>query len=346
MTGSDPDHLFHVTTRVPESSRVLVGGWADGMSAVTLGPQRAEGPAAPVAVSGNAVDNGLLRAEVGPAGTVRVTDLRSGLSIADALKVVDDGDRGDSYNYGPTDGSVSTPETVEVDVLERGPLRGRIRVRRTYRLPRRIDHADPSQRSSQTTTQIVDTLLELRADEPFLRVTVSLTNEVCDHRLRVLVPTLESGLPGSESVGQYGTTRRGREAEGGWGEHPLPTFPATRWISAGGVRVLLDKLVEYEVVDGEAGTDEIALTVLRSVGLMSVNVHPLRDEPAGSQVPVPGAQYLGRRVEFSFAIDLDPDGPVAHADCFRFTPVVASGRGGEPAQPQLRLQTEGSVSLE
>ena len=26
----------------------------------------------------------------------------------------DDGDRGDSYNYGPVDGSVSTPESVEV----------------------------------------------------------------------------------------------------------------------------------------------------------------------------------------------------------------------------------------
>lgn len=347
MASSEPDHEFHVITRVPESSRVVVSGWADGISAVALGAETAVAPEAPVAVDGTALDNSLVRTEVAADGTVTVTDLRNGTSIADALRLVDDGDRGDSYNFGPLEGSITDAKSVEVTVTERGPLRGRILIRRTFELPVGVDPDDRSKRLTEVAEQVVDTDLEIRADEPFVRVTVSLTNQVRDHRLRVLIPTLASGLDGSASAGQYGTTQRGRDAEGGWGEFPLPTFPATRWVSAGGVSALLDKLVEYEVVDGEEGRpDDLALTVVRSVGLMSVNVHPLRDEPAGSQLPAPGAQYLGRKVELSFAIDLDPEATVANADTFRFTPVVAKGLGGQRAEPEVGLRTEGVVALE
>jgi len=348
LTGkaAEGERSFRVITQVPETCRVLVAGEADGMSAVALDARAAAAPSRPVTAGGTALDNGLVRVEVAGDGGVTVTDLRSGATLADALNIVDDGDRGDSYNYGPVDGSVSTPESVEVVTVEEGPLRGRILIRRCYALPIGIDPADRARRSDETAPQQVDTVLELRADEPFVRVDVTLTNRIRDHRLRVLVPTLASGLTGSSSVGQYGATARGRAAEGGWGEFPLPTFPATRSITAGGVGVLLDKLVEYEIVDGVDGPDRIALTVLRSVGMMSVNVHPLRDEPAGSQLEVPGAQYLGRHTRLSFAIDLDPGSQVEHADVFRFEPVTAPGRGGEPSAPGVSLRTEGRVALE
>lgn len=346
MDDHDDDHLFHVITRVPESSRVLVAGHADGLSAISVGAGTSVVPEAAVTASDSGLTNGLVRAAIADDGTVTITDLGTGTEIAGALALVDDGDRGDSYNYGPTEGSVDAPESVEVEVLERGPLRGRIRVRRGYRLPVRVDPHDRGRRSGETRLQVVDTVLELRADEPYLRVTVSLTNEVSDHRLRVLVPTSETGVPQSASAGQYGLTVRGRESEGGWGEFPLPTYPATRSVTAGGVGVLLDKLVEYEVLDGVDGPDQIALTVLRSVGWMSVNVHPLRDEPAGSQLPTPGAQYLGEQVDFSFAVDLNTERLTEHADVFRFGPIVTPGRGGDPAVPQVTFRTEGTVALE
>ena len=344
--SAEGERLFRVVTQVPPTSRVLVAGEADGLSAVALDARAAAAPSHPVAARGTALDNGLVRVEVASDGGVTVEDLRSGVALSDALRIVDDGDRGDSYNYGPVDGPVTAAESVEVVTVEEGPLRGRILIRRGYRLPVGIDATDRSRRADETTLQLVDTLLELRAGEPFVRVDVTLTNHVRDHRLRVLIPTLGSGLTGSTSVGQYGATARGRDAEGGWGEFPLPTFPATRSITAGGVGVLLDKLVEYEIVDGGAGPDQIALTALRSVGMMSVNVHPLRDEPAGSQFEVPGAQYLGRRTRLAFAIDLDGERIVQHADQFRFTPVTAPGRGGEPPVPGVALRTEGRVALE
>ena len=78
---------------------------------------------------------------------------------------------------------------------------------------------------------------------------------------------------------------------------PLPTFPAVGFASVEGCSVLLDQVTEYEVVDGR----ELALTLLRSFGLISRNANPYREDPAGPEVPVPAAQLLGPR-SFRFAL--------------------------------------------
>jgi alpha-mannosidase len=52
--------------------------------------------------------------------------------------------------------------------------------------------------------------------------------------------------------------------------------------------ILLDHVTEYELVQGR----ELALTVLRSTGLISRNDNPFREDPAGPEVPVPGAQMI------------------------------------------------------
>lgn len=351
MAAADPDHEWRVVTRVPQSCRVLAAGPAAGLSTTTLGLATAASPEGPVRADASGMSHDSLRIAVRKDGTVNIHDALSGAAVEGALRIVDDGDRGDSYNFGPlAHGTVASPAAVEVKVLEQGPLRGRILIRRTYRLPSCLA-ADRSRRNEDTVDQVIGTELELRAGERFLRARISLVNQARDHRLRVLLPTGQSGVGGSVSAGQYGVTARGRTAEGGWGEYPLPTFPATRFVHAGGVAALLDKLVEYEVLDGPP--DQLALTVLRSVGLMSVNVHPLRDEPAGMEVPTPGAQYLGKSVELSFAIDLSaPDWSdsdlVAHSDTFRFEPVAVAGRANRPGahEPLVELQTEGRVALE
>ena len=50
------------------------------------------------------------------------------------------------------------------------------------------------------------------------------------------------------------------------------------------------------------GGRELAITLLRAVGSISRNLNPLRDEPAASEIAVPGAQALGETVTGRFAI--------------------------------------------
>ncbi|PHP52050.1 glycoside hydrolase family 38 C-terminal domain-containing protein [Actinomyces ruminis] len=358
LARGHPEKLWHVVTRALPSYRVLLTGRAAGMSAARLLTGGAVEHA--VHVSERTLDNGLVRIDVDDDGLVAVTDLPSGRAVARALALTDEGDRGDSYNYGPVQsGAVTRPTEVDIKVEEQGPLRGRIRIRRVHRLPVGLN-GDGSSRGSDIRDQTIDTLLEVRGDERFVRVRVTFVNLVGNHRLRVHVPTCGRDLPGSVAAGQYGVTLRGRVGEGGWGEFPLPTYPAARFVHAGGVAVLTDRTMEYEIVTpgtdaGEASDrpDEIVLTLLRAVGLMSVNLHPLRDEPAGAELNVPGAQYLGTTVDTNFAIDLscpdwDDSDIIRHADQFRFEPVLVTGTGEEAAEPAVTppLTTHGRVALE
>jgi mannosylglycerate hydrolase len=78
---------------------------------------------------------------------------------------------------------------------------------------------------------------------------------------------------------------------------PLPTYPAYGWIDAGGAAVLLDQVTEYELLHGR----ELALTLLRSIGMISRNDNPYRQEPAGPERPTPAAQLDGP-LSVAFAI--------------------------------------------
>ena len=243
----------------------------------------------PVVVDGEAMDNGLAGVRVVPDGTL---ELRAGgVMLAGVGRLVDGGDFGDSYNYAPpaSDMLVETPDAVTTEVREAGPVRGRLDVVRTYPWPLAV-LPDGSARTRDAALVPVTTTVELRAGEPFVRLRISFENPCADHRLRVHIP-LARPASSSFAEGQFAVVERGLEAEGGHGEVPLPTFPARGFVDAGGVAVLLDHLTEYELVAGR----ELALTVLRSVGLISRNVNPYREGPAGPEVPIPAAQLRGPR---------------------------------------------------
>ncbi|HUF84414.1 MAG TPA: glycoside hydrolase family 38 C-terminal domain-containing protein, partial [Acidimicrobiia bacterium] len=228
-------------------------------------------------------------------------DTAGGLSLPGVGRLVDGGDGGDTYNYSPpaeNDLLVDRPESVTVTTLETGPVRARVLVEASYRWP---THAigDPvacSRRSDETTPVPVQTTLELRTGERFLRVRTEFDNVCRDHRLRAHFP-LPAPVDGSDAECAFAVVHRGLTAEGGPGEVGLPTFVSRRFVDASdgsaGLALLHDGLLEYEVVeDGR----ELALTLLRATGYLSRIALPLRPDPAGPPLPVEGAQVPGRRV--------------------------------------------------
>jgi mannosylglycerate hydrolase len=254
------------------SRRVPAGDPDDGM--VRAGERR--------------LGNGLVEVEVAAAGTLRISG--GGVERAGAGRLVDGGDAGDLYNYGPPadDELVDAPVSVAVRLLEQGPLRGRLEVARAYRWPCGL-RDDRAGRAAEPRAVATTTLVEVRAGEPFVRLTVTVDNRCSDHRLRLHLP-LAAPADRSSAEGQFAVTERGRTAEGRPGEVPLPTFPARGFVDAGGVALLLDQVTEYELLDGE-----LAVTVLRAVGQISRNANPYREEPAGPELATPGAQAQGER---------------------------------------------------
>ncbi|MFI9387063.1 hypothetical protein [Kutzneria sp. NPDC052558] len=304
---------------------------ASGLASFRVEPGSAAEVASATVASATAtargLSNGLVSVELNSDGTFDITGA-DGTVLRGVGRLVDGGDRGDSYNYGPPakDVLVSDPTDVVVDVLETGPLRARVRITRSYPLPTALSD-DRDVRGDEIVSTPVETVVEVWAGEPFVRVSTSFLNRSADHRLRWHAP-LPSPVDGSASCGQFSVTERGLTAEGGWGEFPIPTFPASSFVSAGAATVLLDHATEYEVVGG----DELAITLLRAIGSISVNIHPLRDEPAASEIPAPGAQELGVRIDNRFALLPSAAGwqaaeAVAHAEAFRNDVLVTRGTG-------------------
>lgn len=252
-------------------------------------PGTAEPAGAPVTVTESTVDNGQVAVLVRPDGTMRVTG-RDGTVLDGVGRIVDGGDAGDTYNYAPptTDTIVDQPSSVDVEVAERGPLLGALVIRRSYSWPGGLT-ADRSARAAVDQPTVVTTRVELRIGESFARLTVDFDNRCRDHRVRMHVPLAKTATS-SYAEGQFAAVERGLTSEGGYGEVPLPTFPAGAFVDAGGAAVLLRHSTEYELVDGGS---ELALTLLRATGQLSRSVHAYREEPAGPELATPLAQCLG-----------------------------------------------------
>ena len=269
----------------------------------------------PVEVTGDAADDGPVTLAN---GLVTVTvDARNGTFSVNGIPgygtLVDDGDYGDTYNYSPpeVDSVVDTPDAVSVAVVDRGPVRAMVTITSTYTWPDRVDEASQSRVGSHEVP--VTTTLELRADEPVVRVGTRFVNPSRDHRLRVHLP-LPTPSATSHAECAFTVVTRGLDAEGRSDEFGLPTFPSHRFVSSGGMTVVHEGLLEYELVDieatGEAGDQAatLALTLLRATGMLSRIGMTLRPLPAGPMMAIEGPQMLGPvDVHYALAMgDADP----------------------------------------
>jgi hypothetical protein len=340
----DPDGPARIAIVTPPSQQVLT--WVDavpgfGWSIVTPGAQSVDAVTVTGPDDAPRIGNGLVTIEVDPVAGTFSLDGTAGLG-----QLVDDGDSGDTYNYSPPrkDRVIDRPTAVAVRVVERGPLRARIVLDRTYVWPERVFFGERSgEREVHTTTT-----LEVTAGSPLVRVTTELENLCRDHRVRVWFP-LPQRATSSIAECAFAVVERGLVAEGGPNEVGYPIFPSRRFVCAGGVTVLHEGLLEYELVDldeTESTAGALALTLLRCTGLLSNAPMASRPLPAGPFVRVEGAQMPGPHV-FEYAVMAGDDTDAAYAATDAFVPLVvtrAPGGGLRPDSGQALLVAGAEVS--
>jgi mannosylglycerate hydrolase len=234
-----------------------------------------------VEVEATAMRNGQLVVRVEEAGTLALTDLRSGETFRGLGELWDSGDVGDSYTYSAPhpDRVVRRPDAVAVRVLHAGPLRGVLEITRRY------DAIDLDAVTRAT----------LDAGAGHFGIEVEGENRRTDHRLRIAFPLGER--PDREVAdGHFGPVARvpGSRPRSQRGfERPAPTAPMQRCVSVAGpsraLTLLSDGLPEYELRAG--GT--LLVTLLRAFGQLSRDDMPERPGHAGWPTPTPEAQCLG-----------------------------------------------------
>ncbi len=302
-------------------------GWAPLPSA---GPAPGP-PIQPVVVTDTTMSNGLVEVALDAASGTFCLDGTAGMGL-----LVDGGDVGDTYNWCPPphDELLADPEAVQVEVLERGPLRARMRVRRRYRWPACVE---AGRRVGDRAVE-VDTTLELRAGADVVGVTIELDNHgVRDHRLRLHLP-LPQPATASEAECAFAVVRRGLQGEGGPTEAAVGTFPSRRFVRAGGLTVVHEGPCEYELVDVDpsaATARTLAVTLVRATGMLSQGSMATRPLPAGPLLALEGPQ-LQRRVRLRLALHTAGRDPFAVTeDALVPLPVVLAGGGTLPRRHQV-----------
>jgi len=341
-----PDTEVRLTLDQPPVRRILARqrpvpgfGWATFAPAPLDHPVRVEGEAPdPVTLT-----NGLVTVEIDPDdGSFSVN------GIPGYGRLVDSGDHGDTYNYSPpaADSVVDTPDSVSVTVGEPGPVRSTATITSVYTWPDRVDDATKSRVGGHSVNVV--TTLDLRADEATVRVRTRFDNPSRDHRVRVRLPLPEPAAV-SRAECAFAVVERGLTAEGRDDEFGTPTFPSRRFVSSGGLTVAHEGLLEYELVDiepdpasGEERATALALTLLRSTGMLSRLGMTTRPLPAGPMTPIEGPQSLGP-VDVGYAIHLGDVDPYRVADDV-LVPLVASASfgGGQRTDRGSVLTVEGA----
>jgi hypothetical protein len=310
-------------TLLVQSAEVPGFGW----SRWRPGPLNAE----PATATDTSLENGLIGVEVDPATGTFAIDGHAGLDL-----LVDGGDEGDTYNYSPPaiDTVVDRPTSVRIERVETGPLRARLRVIRTFEWPERI--VEGERVGSRPVT--VTSELELHAGERLVRVDTVFENPSRDHRLRAWFP-LPHPATFSRAECAFGIVERGLEAEGGRHERGLPTFPSRRFVTAGGLTVVHEGLLEYELVDGGRA---LALTLLRATGMLSRDHMAYRPDPAGPAFPVEGPQLIGPR-HLRYGVQIGDADPYALVDqAFLPLTVLEAPGGGHRPEAGSALTVDGA----
>jgi len=329
QAGAHPGEPLRIRVIRRPTQRVLARvdavpgyGWA------ALRPASIEG--AEVRADRFGLESPLVRLEVDRSdGTFSVNGL-AGLG-----RLVDGGDEGDTYNYSspPKDTVIDRPDRVDVEVVESGPIRGWLRITRQFTWPAAVDGG---RRVGRHRVEVVSEV-ELRAGEQLVRVTTRLDNPCRDHRLRAVFPLPR---PADHTVAEcaFGTVTRSGP-EGGRLEPPLATFPSRRFVTAGGLTLTHQGLLEYELLDG--GT-ALALTLLRSTGVLSRPAPAARPNAAGPADPVPSAQLVGPH-EVRYALAVGVTDPWRLADqAWNPLHVVASTGTGPLGPSGTRLTVHGA----
>jgi len=274
---------------------------------------------APVKARAKSIDNGILKVSVADTGSLKVVWTREDgvqqkYELAHQLR--DCADAGDTYNFDPLPGDKYIDgKLISIEVKDKGPLQASLLLKYEIRVPERLVEEAPANGASPTPSlpqfkralkkvkHEIETELILKRGSRILEFETKFVNSATDHRLEVHLATGHPALC-TFSENHFSLLRRYHRKPD---HEKLPVeigcelecdrFPAQRFVVVNAQVIMNKGLPEYGCED-----DSIALTLLRSVSMLSRGRMQSRGGGAGPHLEVPGAQCLGlNRTSYAWA---------------------------------------------
>jgi mannosylglycerate hydrolase len=233
-------------------------------------------------------------------GTLTVRDKRTGIVFEGLNRFVDGSDSGDEYNYAPLEfDAFYSPKLVSIRALPEG-LTPSLEIKLNFNIPAKLS-SDRKKRSEGLVIVPIVSRIMLTPEVPRIDVQTEIDNQAEDHRLRVHFPA-PIVVDSAEYDGHFEVVSRELgvpESDETWVEEPRPEVPQRAFtdISDGenGLMIANRGLPEVDVIKlAEMGKTEIALTLIRSVGVLSRDDMMVRQGHAGPALDTPGGHVLGK----------------------------------------------------
>ena len=143
------------------------------------------------------MDNSKLRVKINPNGTLSIYDKLRDKTYDNQLCLVDDGEIGDGWSHCSQRNDravISAFGGCNVEKIESGCSRCVFRITKTFKVPEKMDFL-PAGMSRSNTYKEYTAVFEvgLSEDAGYVDVKLTVDNNVCDHRLRLVVPTYTEG---------------------------------------------------------------------------------------------------------------------------------------------------------
>jgi alpha-mannosidase len=217
------------------------------------------------------------------------------------LQFVDSGDAGDTYNYSPpakdevvaSTGAVSSIRTIQ---LSPGLLQTRVEA--TLQVPAQLS-TDRQSRSNENAHIGIRYSITRDAESGITWIAGSVKNMARDHRLRVVIPTMNEDSH-SFAGSPFYIERRPVKLQvdpAQFTERPLTDYPYVDYIRYGGTSVYAQSNGEFEIT-----SRGIEITLCRSVGWLGRPDLTYRPGQAGPFAATPLAQLVEVELPFAFAV--------------------------------------------
>lgn len=258
-----------------------------------------------IATAQTFIDNDFYRLEL-VNDNINLSLKQSQATIENWVRVLDDGDEGDSYDYSQPDNDWQCWAQWKSFELKVNNLYQEMILAGDLELPK---HLDERANKIATIQQSVSLCIRLEANNPYIQLKLKTTNRVDEHRLRLVFNTNQENATSFADT-QFGTIQRpvylAQEEvwqEEGWDEKPRTIDPlisfVTNGFGQGKTQIITEAVREYQFI-GE-GYRDIAMTVYRStpfLGKRHLNDRPGRE--SGTMAPTPDARLMDKKIEATY----------------------------------------------
>lgn len=343
ITKSEPGFSF--TSPIDDFPDRIEGVWysiafqtqIEGLSYQALTLEKAATSKPLVASAHRFISNDHYRVEWCDDATLAVTDLKTQRVFTGLGRIESSLDRGDSYNFAPAMNDRFSIARRVGEVQTRNHLNySEMNVLLELVQPASLSE-DRRSASGEDVISFGQLIIKLYHDSDFIDIDLKWNNQAKDHRLSIHFPT---GVVLTETVADsafevvtrpvvYQDNQRvlaNKEAK-------VSVNPSQSFVVGGELQITHTGVPEYRVVKGYS--DELALTLLRSVGWLSRRDFSTRGNGAGPDLPTPEAQCIGDH-HYQLRLHIgqaSADVQCQRAEQVRYTPFMVKGHSDKWRKP-------------